>query len=144
MGLLDTEVEEFGQNTALPGRDQAHAPRYSFQLGALYEGRDGWFGRLDWVGQGDQFIDYFEAGTFFDVPPNFCIDQKLPAYRLVNLRAGLRKDRWSAELWARNLFDENYGVRGFCFGNEPPNFQTTLYSKRGDPRHYGLTLRVNF
>jgi hypothetical protein len=44
------------------------------------------------------------------------------------------------KLWARNLFDEDYRVRGFYFGNEPPDFPPTLYTRLGDPRHYGITV----
>ena len=49
-------------------------------------------------------------------------------------------DSWSVKLWARNVFDEDYFVRGFFFGNEPPDFPPTLYTRLGDPRHYGITL----
>ena len=142
VGLLDTEIESFGANQALQGRDQAHAPSMTFQLGASFEHPRGWFGRMDLVGQDEAYIDYFEPG--FGPDPRFCLDQQLPDYRLVNVRAGLRRDRWSAEIWARNLFDDDYAVRGFCFGNEPPNFPETLYLKRGDPRQVGVTLRLRY
>jgi hypothetical protein len=42
------------------------------------------------------------------------------------------------------LFDKEYFVRGFFFGNEPPDFAATLYTRLGDPRHYGLTLSYDF
>ena len=31
-------------------------------------------------------------------------------------------------------------LRGFYFGNEPPDFPPTLYTRLGDPRHYGITV----
>ena len=37
-----------------------------------------------------------------------------------------------------------YSLRGFYFGNEPPNFEDTLYERHGDPRTYGLTFRYDF
>ena len=43
-------------------------------------------------------------------------------------------------LWTRNLFDAEYFVRGFYFGNEPPDFPPTLYTRLGDPRQYGITV----
>ncbi len=52
--------------------------------------------------------------------------------------------RWSASLWARNVFDTRYFVRGFYFGNEPPDFPNKLYTRLGDPRQYGFTLRYRF
>jgi len=47
-------------------------------------------------------------------------------------------------LWARNLFGTNYTVRGFFFGNEPPDFPATLYTRFGDPRQVGVTFNVDF
>jgi outer membrane receptor protein involved in Fe transport len=47
---------------------------------------------------------------------------------------------WGLKLWVRNLLDKNYFVRGFFFENEPPDFPKKLYTRLGDPRHYGLTL----
>ena len=49
-------------------------------------------------------------------------------------------DAWRVKLWARNVLDEEYAVRGFYFGNEPPDFPPTLYTRFGDPRHYGITV----
>jgi outer membrane receptor protein involved in Fe transport len=49
-----------------------------------------------------------------------------------------------AYLWGRNVFDEIYTVRGFFFGNEPPDFPNTLYTRQGDPRQFGVTVRYHF
>jgi hypothetical protein len=35
-------------------------------------------------------------------------------------------------------------VRGFYFGNEPPDFPNKLYVQRGDPRAFGLTVSYVF
>jgi len=43
-------------------------------------------------------------------------------------------------VWGRNVFDENYAVRGFYFGLEPPAFADKLYVQRGDPRQFGVTV----
>ncbi|HVN99716.1 MAG TPA: hypothetical protein VMT49_06730, partial [Steroidobacteraceae bacterium] len=59
---------------------------------------------------------------------------------LVNLRAGWRRQRWTASLWARNLFNERYAVDGFYFGDEPPDFPPKLYLQNGDPRQAGITV----
>ena len=47
-------------------------------------------------------------------------------------------------LWGRNIFDETYTVRGFYFGNEPPNYPDKLYTQRGEPRQVGMTARYEF
>lgn len=141
LAWLDTEVDEFGNNAAIRGRDQAHAPNFSAHIGVSYEGSSGWFAGLDVAAQGSAFIDYFEPGFGNS---RFCLEQELPSRRLVGARAGWRGPSWSAEVWGQNLFDDDYALRGFCFGNEPPAFSERLYLKRGDPRHWGLTLRLYF
>ena len=133
IGLLDTEFDSTSPETAaLDGRAQAHAPEYSLALGGAYRWQSGWFARIDATAR-DEF--------FFDVSH----DEKSEAYELVNARVGYEADRWSAQLWARNLFDEDYAVRGFFFANEPPDFfPPVLYLRRGDPQQIGLTVDFAF
>ena len=132
VGLLDAEFDEFvTAQVDLSGRAQAHAPDYTFAAGASYRHPSGFFARLD-VSARDAF--------YFDVSH----DQKSQPYELANARLGYAADSWSIQLWARNLFDRYYAVRGFYFGNEPPNFPNTLYTRAGDPRQLGLTFDMNF
>jgi outer membrane receptor protein involved in Fe transport len=63
---------------------------------------------------------------------------------LLNARVGYEGESWLVSLWARNLFDRNYAVRGFYFGNEPPDFPNTLYTRLGDPRQIGITIEKGF
>ena len=97
----------------------------------IWRGDTGLFARLDATLR-DEF--YFDAGH----------DQKSRSYELVHARAGYEGERWLVELWARNLFDEQYAVRGFYFGNEPPNFPTELYIRQGDPQQLGITFEKRF
>ena len=130
LGVLRARFDEFvTPQVDLGGRDQAHAPRYSLALGGSYRHPSGWFGRLD-LSARDSF--------YFDVSH----DQKSTASQLAHLRLGYEQVRWTAELWVRNVLDEGYGVRGFYFGNEPPDFPNALYVRRGDPRSWGLTFRL--
>ena len=115
----------------LNGREQAHAPNYSFALGGRYSHPSGFFARID-VTARDEF--------FFDVSH----DKTSQAYELVNARLGFETSRWSAQLWARNLFDTDYAVRGFFFGNEPPDFTPALYTRFGDPRQIGISVDISF
>ena len=48
------------------------------------------------------------------------------------------------QLWGRNLLDERYGVRGFYFGLEPPDYADKLYKSYGDPRQIGVRLTTQF
>jgi len=124
LGLLRSKL-------GVSGRDLAHAPRYSLAAGAIYRSANGYFARLD-ASARDEF--------YFDVSH----DQKSQSYELLNARIGYEGDNWIAQLWARNLTDEHYAVRGFYFGNEPPDFPATLYTRLGDPRQVGVTIERRF
>ena len=43
-------------------------------------------------------------------------------------------------LWSKNIFNNQYAVRGFYFGLEPPNYEDKLYISYGEPFTVGLTL----
>ena len=131
LGLLDTRFEDFPGRPDLEGRNQAHAPRFSLAFGGSYQHPGGLFARLD-VSARDAF--------YFDVSH----DQRSEPYELVNARVGYEADGWTLQVWARNLFDENYAVRGFYFGNEPPDFPNTLYVRPADPRQVGITYEKRF
>ncbi len=132
IGLLDASFDEFvAPEGDLSGRDQAHAPRYTFAGGAAYRNESGYFARLDMTAR-DEF--------YFDVSH----DQKSSSYALFNARVGYEGDSWLVHLWGRNLFDKEYAVRGFFFGNEPPDFPNTLYTRLGDPRQFGVTIEKRF
>jgi outer membrane receptor protein involved in Fe transport len=97
----------------------------------MYRHPSGWNGRLDVSARDEFYFDYSH-------------DQKSKAYELMNLRVGYDAEKWSAHLWVRNLLDENYAVRGFYFGNEPPLFENQLYIRHGDPRLTGMTIELRF
>ena len=113
------------------GRDLAHAPRYSLAGGLVWRGASGYFARVDATAQDEYYFDVSH-------------DQKSEAYELVHVRAGFEGENWLVEAWVRNVFDEQYAVRGFYFGNEPPDFPPTLYTRAGDPRHAGVTIERRF
>lgn len=133
LGLLDTEFTRVSAPSLanLDGRSQAHAPEFTLAVGGSYEHPRGFFARVD-VSARDAF--------YFDVSH----DERSQSYELVNARVGYRADSWTATLFARNLFDEDYAVRGFYFGNEPPDFPNALYTRAGDPRQVGVTFSKEF
>jgi iron complex outermembrane recepter protein len=132
-GLLRTHFLDYVQGeTALPDREQPHSPKYQLSVNAGWRHPSGWSARAD-VSAVDAF--------YFDVPPN---DSRSNSYMLTNLRAGYEAASWSAYVWGRNVFNETYAVRGFFFGNEPPDFANKLYIQRGDPRQVGVTFSYSF
>jgi outer membrane receptor protein involved in Fe transport len=132
LGLLDATFERFvTPQVDLSGREQAHAPRYTIALGGIFRHSTGLFARIDFSAK-DAF--------YFDVSH----DQRSWAYSVTNVRVGIDRERWSFDLWLRNAFDKRYAVRGFYFGNEPPDFPPTLYIRQGDPRQLGANFEVRF
>ncbi len=123
LGLIDATLQS--------GREQAHAPSFTFAAGVAYRDPNGFFARLD-ASAKDAF--------YFDVSH----DQKSEPYQLLNARIGFEAESWLVSLWGRNLFDQKYAVRGFYFGNEPPDFPDTLYTRSGDPRQMGITIERRF
>ncbi len=133
VGLLRTRYQDYDQGgSMLPDREQAHAPKYQAALNLNWRHPTGWTGRV-----GVTALDKF----YFDVPPN---NTQSGAYVLTNVQFGYETPRWSATLWGRNVFDREYAIRGFFFGNEPPNFENKLYIQRGDPRQVGVSFRYSF
>jgi len=132
VGLLDAKFSDFvTPQVDLSGRAQAHAPRYTLALGASYLHPAGYFARVDITAR-DAF--------FFDVSH----DQRSWPYELVNCRFGYNAQSWSLQFWVRNLLNRRYAVRGFYFGNEPPDFPNKLYTRLGDPRQAGITFDKRF
>jgi outer membrane receptor protein involved in Fe transport len=131
LGLLDTEVRRFAAEPQFEDRPFPHAPAWSATAGVLVEPGGGWFARLDVFGRDNFYFDYdLSSGA----------ERKSRDAWVANLRAGREWRRWRVEVWARNLFDEEYAVRGFYFGNEPPAFAPTRYIRYGDQRQAGVTL----
>ena len=135
LGLLDSRIRATDKTLLVSpeaaNRDLAHAPPYTLNLGASYRNENGWFARFD-----ISAIDSF----YFDISHN----QKSEAYQLLNLRIGKQWKSWTLTAWARNLLNEDYATRGFYFGNEPPAFENTLYTRFGDPRSVGVSLAYDY
>lgn len=129
LGLLNTRIDEWAVRPAVEGRDMAHAPPYTLNLGASWRNPAGWIARIDLNAVGAYYFDISH-------------DQKSRSYELVNLLIGKQWANWSLEMWGKNIFDATYATRGFYFVNEPPYNpeDTKLYTRFGQPRIYGLTI----
>ena len=136
LGLLTTHVDTYTFPTEdgeirLGNRAAAHAPNYTFSLGGEYRHQSGLEVRLALTGM-DQF--FYSDGH----------DQVSESYQLVNGHIAHQLGTWSVQLWGRNLLDERYGVRGFYFGLEPPDYADKLYKTYGEPRQVGVRLTTQF
>jgi len=114
----------------LDGRAWAHAPEWKAAVAATWRHPEGWMVRIDQSG---------EAGFYHDTSH----DERAQSRLLTNIRLGHESGDWSVHFWAHNLFDRRYPVRGFYFGNEPPDFLPKLYLRWGDPRQLGITIRYS-
>ncbi len=133
VGLLQTLYRGFVQDGVLfPNRALPHAPPWQAALDAVWRDPRGPFVRVDLTGMGS---------FYYDMPPNWTTSRP---YGLLNARLGWQTDRYQVSLWGRNLLNKDYTVRGFYFGDVPPNFPDTLYTQLGDPRNWGVHLTVNF
>jgi iron complex outermembrane receptor protein len=133
LGLLQTRYHGFVQNgVTLPDRALPHAPPWQAAVNATWRDPRGPYARLDVTGLGS---------FLYDLPPN---DTRSSAYGLVNGKLGWDTSRWEVYLWGRNLLNKNYTVRGFFFGDEPPDFANKLYVQLGEPRNWGVHLTVRF
>jgi iron complex outermembrane recepter protein len=133
LGSLQTRYHGFTQNgVVLPDRGLPHSPHWQGALHVAWKDPGGRFARLELTGMG---------GFYFDLPPN---PTSSAPYGLVNARIGIEKPRWSAAVWGRNLLDKAYAVRGFYFGDEPPNFPNKEYVQLGAPRTFGVNFTAHF
>jgi len=138
LGLLRTHFEDFVQQGPTGAillsvsRELADAPHWQAAVNATYRDPRGPFARVDVTGMGSYY---------FDLPPN---ETRSSAYGLLNGKVGWEASRWSAYLSARNLLDKRYPVRGFYFGDVPPNFPNELYIQLGDPRTWLASVSVKF
>ena len=131
LGFLKTKIKSYASRPDLEGREQAHAPSYSFSTGLSWKISQQLELMLDVTGKSDFYYSDSHDNTSDD-------------YLLTNLNLVYSKDRVKFNFWIRNLFDEYYSLRGFYFGNEPPNFEDTLYERHGDPRNLGLSIQYEF
>ena len=133
LGWLQTLYSGFVQNgVVLPDRPLPHAPDWQGAVNAAWRDPRGPYARLDVTGMG---------GFYYDLPPN---PTRSHPYGLANVKVGWAHGRYDVNLWVRNLLNKDYTVRGFYFGDVPPNFPNELYTQLGDPRTWGAHLTVRF
>lgn len=133
LGLLQTQYRGFVQNgVEFPDRELPHAPDWQAAVNATWRDPRGPYARLDVTGMG---------AFYYDLPPN---NTRSNAYGLLSGKLGWETGRFEAYLWGRNLLNKIYTVRGFYFGDEPPDFPTKLYTQLGEPRNFGVHFTARY
>jgi iron complex outermembrane receptor protein len=139
LGILETKLGDLtvqdiatGAPLVQEGRDQAHAPGYQIFLG------------FDYAISANYFVSVqLEAKDAFFFSNSHNIRSE--AHELVHLAAGYRGNQVDVTLWGRNLFDKDYAVRGFYFGNNPLNgWILEEYTQLGEPATFGVTAEYHF
>jgi outer membrane receptor protein involved in Fe transport len=134
LGLLHTLYHGLTLNgVALPDRALPHAPAWDGFFAATWRGPRGVFVRADLTGTGRFYYDLPALDPYQSSP-----------YVLLNAKTGMQAEHWSAELWMRNITDRTYTVRGFFFGDVPPDFTPEQYVQLGEPRQVGLRFSYSF
>ncbi|SNY56848.1 Outer membrane receptor proteins, mostly Fe transport [Arsukibacterium tuosuense] len=114
------------------GREQAQAPRFGYNLAADWYLSDALIFNVGLQGK-DSY--YYSDGH----------NQRSSRYELLNLRLSYQLQQWQLAVWSRNALDQDVGVRGFYFGNDPRDgYEPHLYEQFAEPRRIGLSASYQF
>lgn len=123
IGYAKTEFDTFiNQGVDLSGNEFAFAPRVTASIGGKYKFNPQWSLQLDGNYAGDF---YGEVENTSNVKGRFFLDAKF----------GYEQPKWSAHLYARNLFDKEYLTRVLSGGQR---------ARLGEPRVAGLEFNAKF
>ncbi|CAA6807140.1 MAG: TonB-dependent receptor [uncultured Sulfurovum sp.] len=142
VGLLKSKFDSFNEANpayaSLTGRAPAQSPSYQFNVGGDLMLSDALMIKANIEGRG---AAYYSDRQLVAVPA-----YQSEAYQLVNTSLEYVNSDWTTIVWARNLTDTEYTTRGFgSFGNNPGNGYTTeLYTQKGMPRTFGITVSRDF
>ncbi|MEM1114240.1 MAG: TonB-dependent receptor [Pseudomonadota bacterium] len=133
-GLLHTEVIDFIDPVSgedFGGNEFPQAPGENVSFALFYEHDNGLFGSIDGRYQGSSFSE----------PANVA-EHRVDSYFVANAKFGYRTNRWSASLFVRNLFDEEYllRIRNVAENpDQPLNWEANV----GAPRVVGAELTLD-
>lgn len=134
LGYLDTELSGFvNQNGEdMSGRAQAHAPKYTANLGLNAYLTDNLYVNVS--------LDAKDEYYFSDSH-----NEKSDSYTVLNASVNYDVAGWQLSVWGRNITDKDYKVRGFYFGNDPRDgYEAKQYFQLGEPAVFGVTANYSF
>ncbi len=107
-GYNDTEFTDFDAvDPLLTGNEFPISPEYQVSSGAIAQFESGLFLSID----ASHTDGYFSDTANSPSPALPDVDNRNDAYTVVNAKLGYRTDSWTANVFARNLFDEDYTLR---------------------------------
>ena len=114
------------------GREQAQAPRFQYSLAADWYITDALTFNLSLQAK-DSF--FYSDGH----------DARSSRYELLGARLSYQLANWELAIWTRNALDQDIGVRGFYFGNDPRDgYEPHVYEQFAEPRRLGVTASYQF
>jgi iron complex outermembrane receptor protein len=123
LGYCDIKFDEFSDAVGDYQDNHApYAPDYTFNLGAQYRHRLGFFARVDLIGYGKMYFD--KANTY-----------SRDAFELVNAKIGYETEDFDIYLYGKNVFDTEYDSIGYYSG---------YYNIYSEPAEFGLKVVYRF
>ena len=114
------------------GREQAHAPRFQYSVATDWYITDALTFNLSLQGK-DAF--FYSDGH----------NARSSRYELLGARLSYQLAQWELALWTRNALDQDIGVRGFYFGNDPRDgYEPHVYEQFAEPRRVGISVSYQF
>jgi iron complex outermembrane receptor protein len=140
------------------GRRLPTVPRFQLATAATYQRqvRPGWLGYLTGTYQhsgsrftqvGDEDLGTLDMGSFGAntiggplTAATFRYNPLMPAYDIVNLRVGVRRNKWDVGLYLNNVTDE----RAFLALDQERGTRARIGYLTNQPRTFGIATRTNF
>ena len=114
------------------GREQAQAPRFQYSVAADWYISDNLTFNLSVQGKDSFFYSDGHAA-------------RSSRYELLGARLNYQLANWELAVWTRNALDQDVGVRGFYFGNDPRDgYEPHLYEQFAEPRRVGVSASYQF
>ncbi|MEM7561457.1 MAG: TonB-dependent receptor [Pseudomonadota bacterium] len=121
---IDTDGDSVNDAVNVEGNSFVEAPELTWSIGGRYDFENGYEAEMD--------INFTDSSFYSPINSD---DEENKPFTLVNARVGyVSRDFWSAHLYARNLFDEQYRSRNRADG----------FSTIGDSRVVGISLNAEF
>ena len=142
LAILRTEVDDLMtfdldafDFVSRSGRNQTKAPKHQYAVGLNARLHANLSASISVEGRGGSYYGYYHDG-------------RLDGYDLLNANVRWTTERFSLNLWARNLANEKYATHGLYFGADPRDdfgfWGNQTYEQRGAPRSFGVDAQVFF